>query len=317
MSDLPDRLNSPARLLTLEELAETWFEVVVGATLPGYGALADDLRLLRRLRGSLGDVLKNGASAACIKGEPCDFEPPCTLDVLFREQGRIGPHGIPKPFVITAERQGRDLRVSVSLFGLAADWSSTVQHALVEVLAKRIRWKAQHPGLFLPLLKVTDVSVVPINGVVLDCVPDQIELLFETPVVAEGDHPKDTPSTLIARLARRIDGLARWQDARLDVDWHWLCEKWRTLSYETIDLESTRMLRRSTASMQDYETDVVGGSVHLTGDLAPIWPLLVLGTRTRLGKGANAGFGRYRLVPGTTLLSAGSTTPGTGIGFVV
>ena len=296
MSDIPDRLNNPSRLLTLAQLAETWFEVVVAATLPGYGALADDLQLVRRLRGGLGDVLKNGASAASVDGLPCDFDPPCALDVLFREQGRVGSHGIPKPYVITAERRGRDLRVSVSLFGFAADWSSTIQHALVEVLSRRIRWKEQHPGLFLPRLTIEEVRVVPVDGVPLGSVPEQAELLFETPVVAEGDHPKDTPSTLVARLARRIDGLARWQDAQLDVDWRELREDWLSISYGTIALEDGRMPRRSAKNCENYETEVVGGSVYLTGNLAPVWPLLVLGTRTRLGKGANAGFGRYRIV---------------------
>ena len=98
--------------------------------IPGYAALAHDLDLLRRLRGGIGEVLLEGASAEAIAGQPCPWDPPCTFDILFREQGRAGVHGIPKPYALAAERRGRDLVVAMTLFGLPR----------IGVPPRRMRW---------------------------------------------------------------------------------------------------------------------------------------------------------------------------------
>jgi hypothetical protein len=83
MSDIARRLIEPARRLSLEALARDWFTLAVA----GYGALAHDLDLLRPLRDGIGAVLLEGASPEAIAGAPCLWQPPCALDILFREQG--------------------------------------------------------------------------------------------------------------------------------------------------------------------------------------------------------------------------------------
>ena len=57
MSELAHQLAHPARCLSLEELAASWSEVRIVARVEGYGHLAHDTVLLRRVRGGLGRVL--------------------------------------------------------------------------------------------------------------------------------------------------------------------------------------------------------------------------------------------------------------------
>ena len=68
--------------------------------------------LMNRVRRAPGRMLMTGASAEAIAGKPCPWQPPCALDLLFREHARIGGrHGIPKAWVLAFDRRGFDLIV--------------------------------------------------------------------------------------------------------------------------------------------------------------------------------------------------------------
>jgi CRISPR-associated endoribonuclease Cas6 len=295
MSEVARRLTTPSRRLALEALAREWFGARIAARIPGYGALAHDLDLLRRLRGGLGEVLLEGASAEAIAGRPCPWDPPCTLDILFREQGRAGAHGIPKPYVLAAERRGRDLVVVLTLFGFAANWSAAATHALLATVQHRIDWRGQRPDLFLPRHSVDMVTVRAVEGLPLPDLPPAVDLVFLTPVNAEGDDPFERPSTLLARLARRVEGLARWQDAAIAADWPALASAWREASYDLGQLRRAAIVRRSGRERRDFTIGAAEGVLRITELPAELWPLLVIGSETHIGKGASEGFGRYLL----------------------
>lgn len=149
------RLLAPARKVVPETLAREWFHQIITARLEGLGALASHPRLLARVRGALGDRLEARASAETIAGAPCPWEPPCALDVFFREQIRAGRHGLPKPFVLSAEALGRNLLVHATIFGFACDWTMSVRDALAEALRDWLRWRdlardVVGRGFFLP-----------------------------------------------------------------------------------------------------------------------------------------------------------------------
>ena len=107
MADLPSQLAAPSRILPLEALVETWMTARIAVRITGCGVLVHDLPLLRRIRGALGQELLATASPQAVAGQPCPWRPPCALDVLFREQGRAGNMGIPKPFVLATDRRDR------------------------------------------------------------------------------------------------------------------------------------------------------------------------------------------------------------------
>ena len=148
---LAERLLRSEARVPLDGLAGRWRAARIRAVVPGHGPLAGEVVVMNRIRGAVGAVLMEGASAEAVAGQPCPWQPPCALDVLFREQGRIGGrHGLPKPWVLALDRRGSDLIVTLTLFGFAADWSDVVRQALAMALRRRIDWRDCAPGLFLP-----------------------------------------------------------------------------------------------------------------------------------------------------------------------
>ncbi len=295
-SELARRLLAPAQTVALDEIAGHWLAASVEATVPGHGALADDLVVMNRIRGALGRLLMSGASDQAIAGEPCPWSPPCALDVLFREQARLGKHGIPKPWVLALDRHGFDLVVRVTLFGIAIEWAAVVAHALASALRHHIDWKERAPMLFLPKTEVGRVAIKQVDHILVPRVRASTVLEFITPMDSAGDDPLDRPATVIGRLARHVDLLARWMDLEIDADWRALSQLWSDLDYDTAGLARRGPLdRKSGREKREFTIPLVHGSLGMAGDLAPIWPILALGQICHVGRKATAGFGRYRL----------------------
>jgi|HubBroStandDraft_1064217.scaffolds.fasta_scaffold00196_11 hypothetical protein len=289
------RLAAPARRLNLQELAAGWYQSVVSARIPGYGVLAHDLDLLRRLRGAIGDLLLAGASPEAIAGHPCSWQPPCGLDILFREQGRRGGHGIPKPYVLKADRSGADLVLSMTLFGFASDWAGVAQHVFATAVQHGIDWRGQRSELFLPAAQLAELTVTSGEGLAVPRPPTVALIEFLTPMNAEGDDPIDRPATVFARLARRIEGLAAWQDAALDEDWQALSRVSQSLSYDATMLRRRSRDRHSGRARRHFTVDAIDGSLQIADLPPPLWVLLLIGSITHVGKGATEGFGRFQL----------------------
>jgi hypothetical protein len=295
MAAVADRLTNPIRRLSFEELATAWFTARISARIEGYAALSRDLDLLRRIRGALGQILLESASPESAAGHPCPWDPPCALDVLCREQGRVGAHGIPKPYVLAAEPKGPDLIVSMTLFGFASDWSAAAAHALIAALQHRIDWHGLRPRLFLPRFRLTRVTTQAAEGVRSFPERDLIELQFVTPMNAEGDDPLERPATVLARMARRVQGLALWHDAEVEADWTALGTEWNGLSYDTGFLRRRLVQRHSGRQMRRYAAAVVGGTLIIANPSPVLRALLAIGREVHVGKGATEGFGRFLL----------------------
>ncbi|MGD9617860.1 MAG: CRISPR system precrRNA processing endoribonuclease RAMP protein Cas6 [Alphaproteobacteria bacterium] len=296
MSEVAERLANPSRRLSFAELAEAWFMARIAVRIEGMAGLAHNLDLLRRVRGGIGRVLMQSASPEAIAGRPCPWDPPCALDVLFREQGRVGAHGIPKPFVLAAEPRGRDLIVSMTLFGFASDWSAAAAHALLAAVQHRIDWRGLRPYLFVPRLRIAGVATDAIEGVRLPAWREIVEMQFLTPMNAEGDNPLERPATVFARLARRIQGLTQWHDAAIETDWAALAAAWGNLAYDTGSLHIEHAWRRSGTQARSYEPPTVRGMLRITDVPLDLWSLLAIGQEAHVGKGAGEGFGRFLLV---------------------
>ena len=298
MSELAHQLAHPARCLSLEELAASWSEVRIVARVEGYGHLAHDTVLLRRVRGGLGRVLMGSASEAALAGRPCPWSPPCALDVLFREQGRNGAHGIPKPFVLAGLRRGNDLEIVLTLFGAAGDWASVVMHALVATLRDGIDWRGQRRDVFGPVAVVSGVQVTGREGVQPGLAGDRFDLDFLTPLTAESDEPLERPATVLARLARRVEGMARWQDVAIEADWRTLAVAWEGMSYDVSGLRRARVARRSGRGSRTFAMEAIVGTLGVDGLTQELCALLAIGQQVHIGKGASEGFGRFVLTAG-------------------
>lgn len=296
--NIVERIKQPVREIDLLTLAEEWFQQTAIVRIAGASHMAEFSGLPNKLRGALGRVLMRGASEEAIAGRPCPWQPVCALDVFYREQARFeGRHGVPKPFVISVDRVGLDLDLKVSVFGFACDWMDSIRESLVVAARTGLPWHKmlarENDQKFKPVIR--GCWVLTIEGVPTVQAPQSVALQFVTGVDATGCDPLENPSTLIARLARRIDGLARWQDSRLHSDaWAGLAPHWKGLHYN-VKFRSGVVKRHSKRQSQIFKNNDLVGCVEIHGNLEPVWPLLRLGALVHVGRGATAGRGRYVL----------------------
>lgn len=290
---LPARLERPDRLLSLDELAASWLTVRIEAVLPGYAPFAGDLDMMRKIRGALGAVLVRSASQEARAGRPCTWQPPCPLDVLFREQVRLGGrHGLPKPWVLACDRAAHDLVASISLFGMAADWAPAVASALADALQHGMNWNSIQPGVFRPAPVVSIIRIVERQGIASGPTGTATEIVLLTPLDAEGVDARERPDSVLARMARRVDLMARWQDAALDTHWQALADSWHGLEYDVVNLVPLDVPRRAGRGRHGFAQPMLTGSLTVMGDLGLLGPLLRLAELSHVGRGATAGFGR-------------------------
>jgi CRISPR-associated endoribonuclease Cas6 len=290
------RLRSPARRISLMELAGEWHQQTIEITLEGFADFAKSEKLLPFVRRAWGAKLTRGASQEALDERPCPWLPPCALDVFFREQMRIGRHGLPKPYVFSASPDGQDLIVCLTIFGFATEWLPAAVERVVEALRDTVSWHQIDKSAYLPTFSIASVRIATYDGLELADAPSLVELDFATPADAEGEHDLlDEPHSLIGRLARRIDGLARWQDAAIEVRWGSLSEKWKSLEYWSGDLANAETKRWSGRQNRMLDNQAVRGKLVIAGELGEIWPLLVIGQHCHVGRGAVAGQGRFRL----------------------
>lgn len=304
-----ERLATPARRCSLTDLPAIWFcqsilvqlkmrpvshelptSALSNSALSNSGPSSS---LLHRLRGAFGEGLKRGASAEAIAGQPCPFDPPCALDVFFREQLRIdGRHGVPKPYVLAMGTWPGGLTFRLTVFGFACDWFAAVREVFIEAVQDRI-WQPSSPPRRIAHVSYETVDADQLEA--LGPVPPCVELDFLSPFDVRGEDPLNDPASLIGRLARRIDGMVRWMDAELDVDWAALSNHWRGLDAHFIEADPITTRRFSRRQNREIVNETALGRLALSGDLRPIWPLLVLGQYTHVGRGAVSGYGLYRL----------------------
>ena len=210
-------------------------------------------------------------------------------------QYRIGPNGLPKPYVLAADARGDDLEITLTLFGMAVDWSATMSHTLACVVQHRIDWHDQDASVFVPKKSACQINLRAEEGISVPPPRTHADIRFLTPMNAEHDNPLDRPATILARLARRVEGLSRWQDVELDVDWASLADAWARVEYDMAGLESHQVDRRSGRGARTFEMPAIIGTLGVGNLDRALWPMLAIGQRVHAGKGGSEGFGRFRL----------------------
>lgn len=250
------------------------------------------------LRRSFLGALAAGASPGARNNLPCPWDPPCGLDIFLREQlrGSRGD-GLPKPYVIFSETCGNDLLVSLRVFGMANDWFMLAAEAMLAGMRDLLPWQRIY-GCDLPV--IGDRQFQQVSGLELPSVGDIVRLKFISAVDAGGGKAgRRIEPSLLSRLLRRIDGLARWQGVGFTPDYG------REMAAMIADLDySQSALRPGThispsrhRKTRPHKT--MQGMLVVIGDLTALLPVLAIGERCHMGRAAVEGMGRYRMICAT------------------
>ncbi|NIZ11938.1 CRISPR system precrRNA processing endoribonuclease RAMP protein Cas6 [Phaeobacter sp. HF9A] len=288
--------RDPHRLLS------AWVDQTLTLRLPGAGHTY--LRIGSHLRRSFLGALGPGASPEAQAGAACPWDPPCALDVFRREQLRgARGDGLPKPYVISTWPDGDDLMVSLRIFGMAIDWALVAFEALVTGIRTILPWSKIARALEGPPQIVqreistysgaaSGFSTVTHHPVTL------ARLEFLSPMDATGTNVIEQPHSILARALRRVDGLSRWCGVVLDPEvGARLAQQTRALRF---DMTNVRLGQYSSANRhaQQRRDKTIKGQILFGGELAELWPLLLLAERGHIGRHAVEGLGRIRLSPG-------------------
>ncbi len=155
--------------------------------------------------------------------------------------------------------------------------------------ARSLLWRAGgEPDLAsVPLIAASQLTdrEPPIGGRL------QLEMVTPLRLVQDGRPCREPGFSLLARsLMRRVSALAYYYGGEeLEMDFRWLAE--RSAAVETVV---------STLSWHQWGGGIQGavGRVLFCGELADFLPLLLLGERLHVGKGASYGLGCYSILDG-------------------
>lgn len=276
----------------IEVLASAFYDQAASFRLAGCGSSAP-VGIGAHLRRSFLGALGAGASPAAVDSKPCTWDPPCALDVFRREQLRGGRgDGLPKPYVIECTLDGADLIVTLRIFGMANDWFMVASEAMVSGIRTILPWSKLIAGRnCAPHILSRQVHSVP-----LAVAPEgakALRLVFISPIDIGGSNPLADPHRLLSRMLRRVDGISRWNGLGLSDDaGRAFANHVKTLSYETSEIQRGGHLSPN-ARGQRRAKEVITGTLTVRGDIASIWPVLVMGQRCHLGRGAVEGLGAF------------------------
>jgi len=271
------------------QIAQAWYDQTVTYRLSGGAGLAQH-GLGGHLRRSFLGALGRGASPAAQNNLPCPWDPPCALDVFLREQFRgARGDGLPKPYVIFTDVAGDDLLVSLRVFGAANDWFNLAAEAMLAGMREILPCRRLF-GCDLP--PVAGRRVERVAGIGIPEGSSSVSLEFITPVDVAG---KGGPieASLLSRLLRRVDALARWQGFALSPAFA------RTLAklIGEMDYHGSRLVAGEYFSpnkkLQKRRHATMTGALVVTGALGPVLPVLAIGERCHIGRAAIEGLGRY------------------------
>ncbi len=290
---LRERLESPALTLDCAGLARLWKEARIEAVCAPPPLLEDGPWLAGAVRGALGRrllMMMERADGASVDGAPS------ALHALFRPQGMVGPGlEIPKPFVLTAERRGNRMVVTLVLFGFAVFWEPSARLALAEALDAGLPLRSG--GRHRAPWRLESLSAIWRTGIDVPGSESRIRIQLLTPLALRrgrsliGDLNGFTEAVL-----RRLAGLAPWQDATLDAKN--VRVQARALRIVDLDVQPVIWSRRS--GLQDGRLIPVAGltgSFALEGGSGSLAPALALATATHVGHGPSLGMGRVAVSP--------------------
>jgi len=294
---LIERLENPVVALPPEELAPLWRRMRIELHCRCPRDFEDGPDLAGRVRGAFGRQLLAMEGATHLRSTQDAAHYASLYDILFTIHGRL--HAAierPKPWVLSAERVGADLRVELTLFGFAGFWAAPAAQALCDALVGGIAIAPE--SRVRAKVDIGNTRISRVEGVSVTAnEPRSVRLIFRTPflVATQGALTLD-PRVLLVGLANRIRGLAHWQDLDLHLDWPGFAAAAGRLELDHTELRYATWHRRSIRhGALSIPMQGIAGTITLRGVLAPFLALLAIGETAYLGKGTAFGLGRYEL----------------------
>lgn len=292
---IPSYLEQAAGVPTnVAGLAARWRIARIRILCAGAGGLAGNPNAPAKIRGAWGRALAQSASDKALEGGPCPWPTPCGYSLFFNEPGRLTARlAIPKPFVIALDREGSNLTITLSLFGVATDWVGEAADALVRALREGLDGRmGRRP------IKVIEREIDRADGIPIADLSSGAMIAFHTPFVLRSDQTGHVdPVSLFTGLGNRLSGLARWHGFALSLDPTALKHDavYAGASSEWIDPKAIAWTRGSVAQgKKNPMAGVIG--VLLTPPLSSLLASLVsIGAYTHAGARTTMGQGRYSL----------------------
>lgn len=287
--DEPRLIRDPA------ELAGLWRDRTATYLLRGAAGL-EKAGLGGHLRRSFLGALARGASPQAREGRPCPWDPPCAFDLFCREQMRTPQgEGLPKPYLIFMEAAGKDLRVSVRVFGRAAMWFPAAAEAFCAGMQEILPWRRlglrAMPDIAGRVLSHSAGLNVPAAGGAGEWIME-----FLSPVDISGVRGPAGRS-LLSRALRRVNGLARWHGAMLSPETtRALTNGIDALSLDERGLRPGRYLSPNRHG-QKRAHQTRAGYLRIGGNPGPLLAVLAAAERCHVGRATVEGLGRFRLRP--------------------
>ncbi len=266
-------------------------------------------------RGAFGHALKK---ACCVQRAPgdcdaCPLRAHCCYTTVFAPQAPAGApkqYQTPSPMYVFAPQSGGnvaagdEVRIELRLLGEARRHFPIVMHALTLAACRGIgarRLPLQFVQAMIwqngwqPLQAHADTSMeAPPSPA-----PRHIRLRLDTPLRLKSAGRNLTPdamdaTTLLMSLLRRIY-LIHLGDGKLpDIDWRAWQQRCQAVTISHADTHWKETPRKS-ARQGKMQAGGIIGSLELSGELAPFWPMLWHGQWLHLGHLACMGLGSYRL----------------------
>jgi CRISPR-associated endoribonuclease Cas6 len=218
--------------------------------------------------------------------------------MLFRKQGRMERgFDFPGPWVMLLDVSGRDLIVTLRLFGFAGDYAAPAAEALVTAIRTRLDLPGKS-GLFVPDRRVTGRRVDARSQIQVQQGVTEAELEFLTPVALSGTSPLEYPASLISTMAFRAAGLARWHDSRLTVDRPQLHEMIDAVRFEWNGAQGVSWQRGSSRQGKAIPMSGYVGRLSVFGSpeaMNCLLPILAVGEEAFIGADVAFGCGRFVL----------------------
>lgn len=254
-------------------------------------------------RGALGHRLRR---RTCLTGAAtctgCALTSRCTYYRMFEAGPPPGTplleayRDAPRPYVIRAQNArslptGHDYCVEITLFGHARRYAPTVAAAM------RAAVRDVSEEFFEESCDIRDYAPTDPSPA-----PGGVQLILDSPLRlrVRGEYLRPEQfrfASFFSALLRRCVQLSAIYgdgppalDPRALTDLAAACTVSTSLSWQRLTRYSSRQKRR-------IPLDGLTGSFTVRGELAPLWPWLWTGQWLHVGKAADMGLGRYRLVP--------------------
>jgi hypothetical protein len=299
------QLAAPAKTGGIADVLVAFRSVQITAIISGAGPLVEHPGLLPKLRGAFGASLLDGACASAAQGQ-CSCHPACGATILFAPKPHVIIDGVTtelaKPYCIAATRHGaRDIALTVTLFGAATCMAGAARQAWGEAVTHGVPWDflTKDMSLSLPsgdpaLMKITVRENGPMRT---EVIPQTASLDFKTGIELNNrDECVLSSDDIFRRLIIRASLLAPWFGLKLQRDFSPLQQAWQRLDVHIEPgVEPVVRPRVSHRTGQSWASSTLRPIVTLNGDLQEIWPYLLMGEQTHVGRGAVSGAGRYVL----------------------